>query len=99
MLGRLIDDLDEPETAARLLRTLEEPDLVGRLEARAAEAGRPVADVLADTVHGFLDEASDEDWLRLIGLMNRAEDPGLAAVRAILGAALAEPTPAAASHD
>jgi hypothetical protein len=43
---------------------------------------------MASTVHGFLDTASDDHWLQLVGIMNRARDPGLAAIRAILDKAL-----------
>ncbi|WP_281004751.1 hypothetical protein [Mesorhizobium hawassense] len=35
-----------------------------------------------------MDTASDDLWTQLIGIMNRAQDPGLAAMRAILDKAL-----------
>jgi hypothetical protein len=35
-----------------------------------------------------LETASDDHWLQLVGIMNRAPDPGLAAVRAIPARAL-----------
>jgi hypothetical protein len=88
MLGRLIDSLDNPETALRLLAALDEPVLVENLAVAASSAGRPVLDVIASTVRGFLETASDDHWVQLIGIMNRAKDPGLAAVRAILTKAL-----------
>jgi hypothetical protein len=88
MLGQLIDSLDDPEVAFRLIAALEDPLLLKRLTAAAAVAARPVADVMASTVHGFLDTASDDHWLQLVGIMNRAQDPGLAAIRAILDKAL-----------
>ena len=40
--------------------------------------------LVASAVRSFLDTASDDLWTQLIGIMNRAEDPGLAAMRAIL---------------
>lgn len=88
MLGRLIDSLDEPEVALRVVAALEQPSLSERLAAAATAAGRPVPDVVASTVRGFLETASDDCWLQLVGIMNRAPDPGLAAVRAILHKAL-----------
>jgi hypothetical protein len=88
MLGQLLDSLDDPDVALRLIAALEEPLLLQRLTSAAAAAGRPVADVMASMVHGFLDTASDDHWLQLVGIMNRAPDPGLAAVRAILYKAL-----------
>jgi hypothetical protein len=88
MLGQLLASLDEPHVASRLIAALEEPSLLKRLTSAATAAGRPVADVMASTVRGFLDAASDDHWLQLVGIMNRARDPGLAAVRAILDKAL-----------
>jgi hypothetical protein len=51
MLGQWIDSLDDPDVAIRLVAALEEPLLLKRLT--AAAEGRPVADVIASTVHGF----------------------------------------------
>jgi hypothetical protein len=48
------------------------------------EAGQSQAQLVASAVRSFLDTASDDLWTQLIGIMNRAEDPGLAAMRAIL---------------
>ncbi len=87
MLGRLIDSLDDPEIALGLLAALEEPLLVEHLALTASSTGQPVPDVIASTVRGFLETASDDHWVQLIGIMNRAEDPGLAALRAILAKA------------
>ncbi len=88
MPGRLIDALDDPDVALHLLAALEQPALSARLAAAAEEAGRSAADIVASAVRGFLDTASDDHWLQLVGIMNRARDPGLAAVRAILDKAL-----------
>jgi hypothetical protein len=88
MLGQLIDALDDPDVALRLIAALEDPLLLNRLTSAAVVEGRPMTDVMASTVHGFLDTASDDHWLQLVTIMNRARDPGLAAVRAILDKAL-----------
>jgi hypothetical protein len=88
MLGQLIDSLDDPNVALRLVAALEEPSLLKRLTAAAAAEGRPAGEVVAATVHSFLDRASDDHWLQLVGIMNRAQDPSLAAMRAILDYAL-----------
>lgn len=93
MLGRLIDSLDDPETALGLVAALQEPTLLERLAVVADSAGLPVPEVVASTVREFLETASDDHWVQLVGIMNRARDPGLAAVRAILLKALAEERP------
>lgn len=84
MLGQLIEALDDPAVALALVAALGEPSLATRLAAAADAEGRPPAEVMASAVRGFLDTASDDHWLQLIGIMNRAEDPSLAALRAIL---------------
>ena len=88
MLGKLIDDLDDPNVVLDLVAALDAPDLLARI-GRAAEAeGLAPSAYLAAAVRTFVDEASDDTWLQLVGIMNRAEDPSLAAMRAILEAVL-----------
>ena len=89
MLGTLIASLDDPEVAAGVV-ALDDPALAVRIAAAAAALGRPPAEIVAATVRDFLDTASDDHWVQLIGIMNRAADPGLAALRAILSKALPE---------
>ena len=55
--------------------------------AAAAEGQTPSA-YLAVSVRIFVDTASDDAWLQLVGIMNRAADPSLAAMRAIVEAVL-----------
>jgi hypothetical protein len=94
MLGRLIDNLENPDVMLGLVAVLDAPDLLKRI-GRAAEAdGRSPSDYLAISVRAFVDQASDDVWLQLVGIMNRAEDPSLAALRAILDAILPSDRPA-----
>jgi hypothetical protein len=81
VLGKLIDSLDDPVVAMNLVAALTDPELEARL-ANAAEAeGRPTADVVATIVRNFLNAASDDHWVQLMGL---------AALRAILASELPE---------
>ena len=43
---------------------------------------------MASALRYFMETASEDYWVQLIGIMSRAEDPGLAAIRAILTKAL-----------
>lgn len=88
MLGRLIASLDEPQVAEDLLLALDAPALQGRIVTASAAQGRASSEMMAALVRGFLDTASDDEWLQLVGIMGRAADPGLAAMRAILERAL-----------
>lgn len=91
LLGELIESLDNPQVASRLVAALDDPALSERLAREAEIAGEPQAEFLAFTVRSFLETASDDHWLQLVGIMGRASDPGLAALRAILNKALAPP--------
>ena len=93
MLGRLIESLDHPQVALSLIAALDDSALSERLAVAAGAASRPQSDIVAAAVRGFIDSASDDHWLQLIGIMNRAEDPGLAAMRAILAKTLPELVP------
>ena len=88
MLGKLIDDLDDPNVVLDLVAALDAPDLLTRTGRAADAEGLTPSTYLATSVRAFVDEASDETWLQLVGIMNRAEDPSLAAMRAILEAVL-----------
>ena len=84
MLGAIIDRLEDPQVVAALLRALGDVELPARLPNDAEQA----AETVAAAVRGFLDTASDDHWVQLIGIMSRAPDPALAALRAILAKAL-----------
>jgi hypothetical protein len=94
VLGEIVDRLDDPDVAAGLLRDLEEPDLEVRLA--LVGDGELAAEVMAAIVRRFLETASDDHWVQLIGIMSRAQDPALEALRAILLKSL--PGIAAALH-
>jgi len=90
MLGTLIASLDDPQVTTRLIALIDEPDLAARLESAAHALGRAPADAAASLVRHFVETASDDLWLQLVGIMNRADDPTLAAIRAILVKVLPE---------
>lgn len=84
MLGHLIASLDDPEVAHGLLATLADPPLIERLSAAAESSGQPQSEIVSSAVRSFVETASDDLWTQLIGIMSRAEDPGLATLHAIL---------------
>jgi hypothetical protein len=88
MLGNLIASLDDPNAAMAIVAAVDEPALSARLTAAADASGCSPADIVGSAVRNFVDTAPDDLWTQLIGIMNRAPDPGLAAMRAILEKAL-----------
>ena len=89
MLGDVIANLDRPNIAAAVLTTLD-PIVATRIERRAAAAAMSVADFAAGAVRDFVERADDEHWFQLLTIMRKAENPGLAAIRAILGWVVAD---------
>lgn len=90
MFGTLVARLDDPDVAATVVSAIADPRLTAKLEQTATEAGVSIADVVATAVRSFLDTASDDQFVQLIGAMNRAEDAGMAAIGLILRSALPE---------
>ena len=84
MLGELVAQLDRPEVAAGALAALEDRDLESTIRRYADSNDLAVSDCVAGIVRSFLDQADDEAWVQLIGIMARAENPGVAALGAIL---------------
>lgn len=92
MFGDLIAHLHRPEVAAAALDSLPDPDLVSRVEAAAEAAGLETPDFVAALVRGFMDHADDDRWLQMVGVMGRSEEPGLAALEAILRQGVESPS-------
>ena len=83
MLGDLIANLDRPDVTAAVLTTLD-PVVATRIKQRAAAATMAVADFAARAVRDFVEQADDERWFQLLTIIRKAENPGVAAIRAIL---------------
>ena len=89
MLGDLIANLDRPDVASTVLASLE-PDVIARIEQRAAAAAMIAPDYIAGAVREFMERADDELWFQLLTIMRKAEDPGLVAIQTILGWVVAD---------
>ena len=89
MLGDLIANLDRPDVASTVLASLE-PDVIARIEQRAAAAAMIAPDFIAGAVREFMERADDELWFQLLTIMRKAEDPGLVAIQTILGWVVAD---------
>lgn len=85
MLGDLIAQLDRPEVAAAALAALNDEELTSTIERYADANEIGLAECVAGIVRSFVDQADDEPWMQLVGIMARAsDDPTIAAFGAIL---------------
>ncbi len=90
MMGELVKGLAEPGVAEASLVEAGELALLARLNDAAGRLASDPGDLASYIVRTWLARADDEAWVRLIGVVNRSEVPGLAAVVMMLEQALAE---------
>jgi hypothetical protein len=92
MLGDILGGLIDTASAEGVLAAIGSPELLARVRQEAA-AGRlsPGAFVAARVRH-MLDQAGEEVWLDLLGLMSSSPQPGAAALAAMLSRAFPAPT-------
>jgi hypothetical protein len=76
MLGDILARLTDETTAVETILGAGDLALLTAVKERAAAEGLDLAACVTQTVQRYTHEASDEEWVTLIGLMNRANDPG-----------------------
>lgn len=91
MLGDLIARLEDEAVAAEALLWLDDLPLVARVAAASEKAGMPPGVYASTAVGRFASEATDEEWLSLIGVMTQDTDPGGAFLRRALAKSLGSP--------
>ena len=97
MLGELIARIDRPGIAEAALLEAGDLVLLAAVTEAAAQLSLSTGDFAALALRRFVERAGDDDWLQLAGTMGRTEEPGLAALRAILNHAVADAREASAS--
>ena len=76
MLGEILARLIDETTAVETILGAGDLALLSAVKEQAAAEGLDLAACVTQTVQRYTHEASDEEWVTLIGLMNRANDPG-----------------------
>lgn len=76
MLGDILARLTDETAAVETILGAGDLSLLAVVKERAAAEGIDLAACVTQTVQRYTHEASDEEWVTLIGLMNRANDPG-----------------------
>jgi hypothetical protein len=89
-LGAIVRDLARPGVAEATLIEAGALPLLARLEAAAIDFAMPPGELAGSITRVWLAQAGDDDWLRLLGVMGRSDQPGLAALVMMLEQALAE---------
>jgi hypothetical protein len=77
MLGDLLASLTDEATALETILSAGDLKLLAAAQELAAADGLDLAAFVTQTVQRYTNEASDEEWVTLMGLLNRSPDPGM----------------------
>ena len=88
LLGDLMAQFEDEALAAETLIALGDLALVARVDAAAGADDLTAGEVVTQCVDRYTTTATDEEWLSLIGLLARADNPGQVFLQRVLAAAL-----------
>jgi len=88
LLGDVIAKFEDEAFVNETLLALDDLALTARVFTVAEENNVSAGEFAAQSVGRFVNGASDEEWLTLVGLMSRAENPGQVFLRRVLSNAL-----------
>jgi hypothetical protein len=90
MLGDLMTSLTDESTALETIAGAGDLKLLAAAQELAAADGLDLGSYVTQTVQRYANEASDEEWVTLMGLLNRSQDPGVTCIKRALEHALRE---------
>jgi hypothetical protein len=92
MLGDILARLTDETTAVETIVATGDLTLLAAAREHAAAEGLDLAACVTQTVQRYTNEASDEEWVTLIGLLNRSNDPGATCLKRAFAYALHRPS-------
>lgn len=75
LLGTLLTKLDDEAVAAEAMLAIGDLVLLAEVERERANHGESMGEYVAGATRRFSNAASDEDWLRVMTAIEKAEDP------------------------
>jgi hypothetical protein len=76
MLGDILARLTDETTAVETILGAGDLALLAAARERAAAEGVELAACVTNTVQRYTAQATDEEWVTLMGMLNRSHDPG-----------------------
>ena len=76
MLGDILAKLTDETTAVETILGADDLTLLAAVREQAAADGLDLGSYVTQTVQRYTNEASDEEWITLMGMLNRSPDPG-----------------------
>lgn len=98
LLGDLIARFDDEAVAEEAVLAIGDLAMLAVLREQAAESGLGIGACMAAATRRYAAEASDEEWLTLIGLMARTQDPGAVYLRRAVAYACQQPDAGGCGH-
>jgi hypothetical protein len=93
LLGDLLTRFADPELAAEAILASGDLSLLVRMREQAAAEGMDLGAYAAAAVQLYSAQASDEEWITLMGALSRASDPGLVCLQRAFAYAVAAAEP------
>lgn len=84
LMGELINRFEDEGVAMETLMAIGDLTLATQVREAAAQEGITPGVFLTRATRILTNEASEDDWLSLMGAMGRAEDPGLVCLSRML---------------
>jgi hypothetical protein len=91
-LGRIIRDLSEEAVAAEALLAFRDVSLLAQVNVWAAHHDETIGEYTSGAVRRFANLATSEDWLGLMNVVERTQDPGIDCLSYMVGWALKSET-------
>jgi len=88
LLGTILERLSDEAFAQESVLNLGDLGLLLRVEQAATDKGLRFGEVVTRAVHEYTANADADHWVQLMGAINKAEDPGSAALKQMLEVAL-----------
>ena len=88
LLGDLMARFEDETVALEALVNLGDLPLTVRVQDRGAEVGMTPGSFIGSCVRRYVEQASNEEWTTLFGLLSQADDPGSSFLRRALSQAV-----------
>lgn len=89
MLGDMLAGLDDETKATEMILGLGDLQLLSGIRQQAEAEGVDLAVYAREVVQRYAAQASDEEWITLMGLISRSDDPARTCLKRALRMALA----------
>jgi hypothetical protein len=88
MLGDILAKLTDETSAVETIVGAGDLALLAAVREQAVVEGLDLAAYVIQTVQRYTFEASDEEWVTLMGMLNRSQDPGATCLKRAFDLAL-----------